>query len=179
MIEKIVSKRDIIYYLQSYKRAIQNIASQIVHLYFEDGKIKFEYPVSSVKYETIKRKVNRVRDFNSLIEEGYPEKIVKSIAITELVEFWLYNEKIGLSDLERECIFWFYINHDFERYRKASSSNSYKSPFLSIHFIDNKSKKMYKTLSMSEIAKRLNIKKSDVRRSIDRAIRKILKYNNE
>ncbi|AEX86494.1 RNA polymerase sigma factor, sigma-70 family (plasmid) [Marinitoga piezophila KA3] len=159
MNEIIVTKKDVAYYLQKYRKAIQDIFSQVVHLYFDEGKIKFEYSFYSVKYETIKSKINRVRDFNSLIKEGYPESLIKAFAIVELVEFWLYSKKINLSDLERECLFWFYINHDFEYYGKFN--------------------KLYKTLSMSEIARKLNIKKSDVRRYIDKAIRKILKYNNE
>ncbi|KAF2955843.1 hypothetical protein AS160_08805 [Marinitoga sp. 38H-ov] len=116
----------------------------MVHLYFKSGKIHFEYPYYSPRYEKIKRKINRVRDFNTLRKEGYPETLIKAFAISELVEFWLYSEKINLSDLERECLFWFYIIHDFEYYDKFN--------------------KKYK--------------KSDVRRLIDSAIRKILKYNN-
>ncbi|WP_129410089.1 RNA polymerase subunit sigma-70 [Marinitoga lauensis] len=158
MFEMPVSKKDIIHYLQQYKKSIQDVFSQVVHLYFENGKIQFEYSLYSVRYETIKRKVNRVRDFNSLAKEGYPTHLIKAFAIINLIEFWLYSPKINLSVVEREALFWFYINHDFEYYGKFN--------------------KRYKTLSLSQIAKKMNIKKSEVKRYIDKAMHKILKYNN-
>ncbi|SHE47697.1 hypothetical protein SAMN02745164_00502 [Marinitoga hydrogenitolerans DSM 16785] len=147
-----IDKETIIDLLQKYKKSLQILMERRIHLYIdEDGEIHVEGAFKNDEYQKVKTfTALKVKDFNTLIMDGIPKDIVNSIVILKLIDEWMSI----LTTKEKIALFHAYINHDFE-----------------------KDGKRYKTLSIREISKKMNLPKSTVYDLIRKSLMKILQYN--
>lgn len=147
-----IDKETIIDLLQQYKKSLQILMGRRIHLYIdEDGEIHIEGAFKNDEYQKIKSfAALKVKDFNTLIMNGIPKEIVDSIVILKLIDEWMNI----LTTKEKIVLFHAYINHDFE-----------------------KTGNHYKTLSIREISKKMNLPKSTVYDLIQKSLTKILQYN--
>ena len=118
--------------------------SRYIHFEFKDGEIQI--------YESIGRPFVTVYRQKG-IKGDVLGKLISYGRIIKTVEDWL--EKLPL--MEREAIFWRYINHDFERTKRRYGVR-------------------WKTLSYREIGLRMGISKRKVQKLVKNGIRKIIGF---
>jgi len=119
-----------------------------VNLYFDRSKkeIKLEIPCGGGFYS--KKVVYYQLNYKVL---GL-EELIKPVLILKLVDKWIEE----LTCVEAEALFWRFINHDFE---------------YQLDFSDWRIR--YRTLSYEEIATKMKIKKQDVWKAVQRALKKL------
>jgi len=140
--------------LQNYKGYWQIVLGRPVHLEFRDGHIEVlaRAPGSDIVF-VVDRYAIKTFDFDAFDDEVLQKK----------KEAWQKIRRIEgalsiLDDKEREVLFWRYINHDFE---PATITQEVNEGLL------------YKTLSYSEIADKMRMRRQRVHECAKIAIEKV------
>jgi len=148
---EVLDEKDIIRWLQSYKGYLQGLLGHSIHLYFSKGEICWVKKEGATTFENIL--VDKSSGGLPLLVDQY-----RSGIIVKMIDNWLRE----LDSVEREAIFWRYINHDFERP---------KSYFEEMRHCEM-GQMLYKTLSYKKISETLGY---SVYQTCFEAINKIIK----
>jgi len=148
------NRRDVIAALQMYKTAKRKLLGKDVHLVWREGGIDWSEaskpmyrrePKLRTAFMAELAKVKQKINFQEQQIQGFRVQYAAGV-LCKVVDEWLEQ----LQPIEAQVLFYFYINHDYER--------KYG---------------MFKGLSTQEIAKRLNVNARTVTRAKGNGIRQI------